>query len=468
MAGGYRHRPTGLQEVAGRLRGLSRSDTARRQALTGMGISFDPLTGDLDIPGSVTVDNGGPVGPQSMTYLDDYGADPTGHLDNSEALISALGSLPTQMDPAGNTWPVGQILVGRGQYGFDSPIGNLGPYVTFEGQGRWVTTLLCRTTGPFLVVRGANSGSFDQIGFGGRVAGLTIDGSGAPGAAIGLQVTDAEEVEVDVAIQHFNQAGSVGYNQHNTSRWQEKIDARLALYDNTTAFLLDTGGTSTSNEYCNWDVTLYMLGSQDGVVIEGGADTNHAIYISGSRLSVRGNAKCSDPAANTGAVLRWGDHVRMFRGELNVAVEVGPGTNGPQRVNFGAGVTLHATGGVGFAGSDAWAASTVGSNLTWDLQGQIRSEPTLENFANKLQSGSTPITITSGTTTGTAVVTFPWPFISGAPAVFLGLGDNGVGCAANYHTTTTTGTNVQVYTTDGTAVTADTTISVHWLAVGNF
>ena len=106
------------------------------------------------------------------------------------------------------------------------------------------------TTGPrarSACGRQTDNGFPFQTGFAGGIKGLTIDGSLASAGAIGLDYGDLNDGRLDLAIQHFNLAGSVGLRFRNTVNWTEKTHCRARLYDNTinVQFTVTDGSTQT-------------------------------------------------------------------------------------------------------------------------------------------------------------------------------------------------------------------------------
>jgi hypothetical protein len=115
--------------------------------------------------------------------------------------------------------------------------------------------------------------------------GIVIDGTFCTGNSVGLDVGDARGIRIDVTCQNFDATSQVGCQIINRVSWTEKSWFRIEFYNNDTACRLTTNLGSSgdhSNEYNNYDFTLFANQNQQGIVVDG---TNQG----GCNLWLKGN-----------------------------------------------------------------------------------------------------------------------------------------------------------------------------------
>jgi hypothetical protein len=137
--------------------------------------------------------------------------------------------------------------------------------------------------------------------FGGGFVGITIDGSGAAAGAAGLHVGDLLQYEVDLTVQNFKGAGSIGVHFDNNYYWTEQLFGRIYAQNCASHVVFDwTSGTATTSsgsfERCDLDLYINQQNAAfDGVVFRNGA------FVTNGSLKIRGNFGAS---AVTSAALR--------------------------------------------------------------------------------------------------------------------------------------------------------------------
>jgi hypothetical protein len=202
---------------------------------------YMPMPAGTPAPGLVPISNGDSLGDSTwgtvtanVQYMDALGADATGANDCTSLFNAALSGLPT-LTVAGVTYPHGIIQFGCGVYLLGvSETDTVGPFVHVRGMGNYATVLNYTGSGRCLRLQNpAANGSVANTIMAGGVVDLTIDGSNAGAGAIGLMYGDMNGGKVDVAIQYFNKAGSVGLQFVNAAWDTEKNRVYARLVENT-------------------------------------------------------------------------------------------------------------------------------------------------------------------------------------------------------------------------------------------
>jgi hypothetical protein len=260
------------------------------------------------------------------------GADPAGAADSAAAWQAAMNALPASG---------GAVIVPPGTYKLASTVTNAvtPTYIVCPG-GRWATT--ANYTGSGDCIRMLNTTAGGGGFWGGGVTGLYINGSAASAGACGLHIGDGEQYYLDVAVEHFNGAGSIGVHLDNTVWWTEKCHGTIFARDCTSHVVFDvTGATTSTSSFGYLDLTcyLYAQANQDGVVVQNGAYPYHG------RLAIKGNFQGSASAV-TNAVLRItgtipaghpgaGNRAQVTRCQLDIQAEVQTAANQPSTIIFG-------------------------------------------------------------------------------------------------------------------------------------
>jgi Pectate lyase superfamily protein len=287
------------------------------------------------------------------------GADPSGVLDSTAAIQAALNALP-----AGG----GVVYIPPGIYKVSGTLTNNVTPTYIQGAGRWVTKINFTGTGD--CIRMFNPVSGGGGFWGGGVTGLYVNGTSAGAGSTGLHIGDGEQYYLDVAVEHFNGAGSIGVHLDNTVWWTEKCHGTIWARDCTSHVVFDVSGATTStNSFGYLDLTCYLYSqpNQDGVVVQNGAYPYHgslvikgnfqgsASAVSNAVLRVTGTV----PAGHTGA----GNGSAIGRCHLDIQTEVGSFANQPSTVIFGAALTNSIIGCYGIMDFTQGAGSFAGSNV---------------------------------------------------------------------------------------------------------
>ena len=233
--------------ITGNIRGAGNATTALQMAdqsemFFGYAGSWWPIASHQTLSSVAVLAN--------VQYLDKLGADAAGNNDCTAIFNRALSNLPT-VTVNGVTYPHGTIEFGAGSYrlGTGAETDTAGPFVWVKGQGRFATILHYYGSGRCLRLqnRAGSAATANTIMAGGCVE-LAIDGSNAGAGAVGLMYGDMNGGQIDVSIQHFNRAGSVGLQVRNEVWDTEKTRGYARLIDNTVgAQFIVTDGPSVSS-----------------------------------------------------------------------------------------------------------------------------------------------------------------------------------------------------------------------------
>jgi hypothetical protein len=344
-----------------------------------------------------------------------YGADPTGDSDSTAAFTSALEALaspspgttasptasPTATaspSPATTTGAgFGVIYIPAGTYKISRTLECTTVPVYFVGDGAWATTISFTGTGDcFRVYDSSDYGS--RTKFGGGFAGITIDGTnaGATSPSTGLHVGDLLQYELDLTVQNFKQAGSIGVHLDNNYYWTEQLHGRIYASGCTSHVVFDwnTSTSSTSSgsfERCDLDIYIDQdHGTFDGVVFQNGA------YVANGSLKIRGNFGYSTSPVTSAALRLTGSQSTagypaagyssasgITASLLDIGVECGTAKTGPsytpQTIVFGSGANQISgcCGALNFgAAGNTFAESNNAKNITYFL-GQATGDSTL-------------------------------------------------------------------------------------------
>lgn len=154
-------------------------------------------------------------------------ADPTGSVDCAPLLTAAIAALPANG---------GTIHLGPGTFKVNSTVTMLDKQVYIRGAGRWVTTLKFTGTGDCLRITSLATLSAPVSG---GIFDLTIDGTSAGAGSTGLHLGETRAFELDLAIQNFSGAGSMGMHFDNQYAWTEETHGYLWLSNNTQNLVFD-------------------------------------------------------------------------------------------------------------------------------------------------------------------------------------------------------------------------------------
>ncbi|GAA5186812.1 hypothetical protein GCM10023322_33860 [Rugosimonospora acidiphila] len=266
-----------------------------------------------------------------------HGADPTGANDSADAFNEAVAAV-TQ---AGG----GVVYIPAGNYKIESTVTcapSVSAPVYFVGDGAWATIISFFGTGDCFRVYDSST-YLARTKFGGGFAGLTIDGANAGAGSTGLHLGDVLQYEVDLTVQSFRKAGSIGVHFDNNYYWAEQLFGRIYAQDCASHVVFDwTSGTSTTSsgsfERCDLDIYIDQWdASFDGVVFRNGA------FITNGSLKIRGNFGSSKTAVSSAALRLTGSqsvngytsYSGIVDSLVDIGVECGSGSYTPQTIAFG-------------------------------------------------------------------------------------------------------------------------------------
>jgi hypothetical protein len=264
-----------------------------------------------------------------------YGADQTGAVDSTDAFNKAV----TAAADAGG----GVVYIPAGSYQIASTVTCTAVPVYFVGDGAWATIISFTGTGDCFYIYDSST-YHSRTKFAGGFVGITIDGSKAGPGSTGLHVGDVLQYEVDLTVQSFRAAGSIGVHFDNHYYWAEQLFGRIYAQDCASHVVFDwTSSTSTTSsgsfERCDLDIYIDQWdASFDGVVFRNGA------FITNGSLKIRGNFGSSKTAVSS-AVLRltgnqtangYSGYSGIVDSMVDIGVESSSGGYTPQTIVFGA------------------------------------------------------------------------------------------------------------------------------------
>jgi len=335
--------------LASKLHGASQRATSSRRSLLAVGatgllaggaaVASTAVTGSTPASAATTSTNS----PDWINVVTSFNADPTGANDSTTAFQNAINSFTA--NPPINSAGCGVVYIPAGTYKISSTLTCTTVPVYLVGDGAWATTISFHGSGDCLRIYD-DSTYGTRTKFGGGVVGITIDGSNAQGASSGLHVGDLLQYEVDLTVQNFYQAGSIGVHFDNNYYWMEQLFGRIYAQNCASHVVFDwTSGTATTSsgsfERCDLDIYINQdNGAFDGVVFQNGA------FITNGSLKIRGNFGYSSSAVSS-AVLRltgsqsandYPSASNITASMLDIGVECATksGDHVPQTIVFGA------------------------------------------------------------------------------------------------------------------------------------
>lgn len=287
----------GLIQLTGDLGGSATNPTI--ESIQGVAISGTPSAGQALIAGSSSSAKWANAPVDWVNVVTAYGADPTGTNDATTAIQNAINSLPSggsygngqsgfAINPGG-----GVIYLPAGTYKVSSTLTVDNGLVRIIGDGRWSTFI--QYTGSGDCIRMTVPATSTHMG---GVEDLTIDGFSATSTATGLHLGDGIQCKLDVAIQGFRQAGSIGLHLDNTFAYTEQLHGIVYVVDNSNGVVFDVTGTGY-NSFARADLTVYLSSAvgQNGVVVQNGA------LVYDGALAIRGNMGTTNTLTTMGACL---------------------------------------------------------------------------------------------------------------------------------------------------------------------
>lgn len=317
----------------------------RRLSATRRSMLAKTATGLLTVAGAAVIGSDATRSPHAAAIVKTpgwinvvgYGADPTGTRDSTAAIQDAIDALPATG---------GVVYLPGGVYRVSSTLTCTTVPAYFLGDGAWATTLEFTGSGDCLRI-------YDPTTYGSRTryaggcCGVTIDGASAGAESTGLHAGDLLQYELDLTVQNFSAAGSIGVHLDNAYYWTEQLHGSIYAQRCASHVVFDCSGGLTSSsgsfERCELDVYVDQGdASFDGVVFRNGAFTGNG------SLRIRGNFG-SETSAVRSAVLRltgstpegrqYPTHSGIVFGLLDIGVECSPGAPyKPQTIAFGSAV----------------------------------------------------------------------------------------------------------------------------------
>lgn len=295
--------------------------------------------------------------------------DRTGATD-SAAISAAFAAGATSVTLANGAWYLDStIFLTSGQY--------------LRGEGRWSTTIHWLGTGDCIRAVDATTYLTRTI-WGGGVTGITIDGAGAGASSDAIHIGDILQWEIDVAVQNFDKAGSIGVFLDNQNFWTEQLRGRIFAQNCTTGVYFNCGGALTSTgsyDRMVLDIFADLSAGQQAVVVDHGSVLSGRLGIygninagsaAGAVLSVTGSAPAGHPASNSGL------GSAQF-GPINLYIDIECDSAGPAPVTIffgGAGNVIDGAGFMNFQnGGTAFAPSNNAGNVTF--RGPVTGDSTL-------------------------------------------------------------------------------------------
>lgn len=211
--------------------------------------------------------------------------------------------------------------------------------VVLAGDGYQATVIAFAGTGD--AVRLYNPAAYTQsmnISWGSGLRGLTIDGASAGDGSSGLHAGDIGNMKLDVWVQNFSGAGSIGVNLDNTVTWTEECDVRAVLLNCSSHVVMQVTTGYNSFGYGNFDFTIFQgSNQQDGLVVQAGAFLYHGT------LRLRGNFVAGSGTTTAAAIVVTGTGPggsqaagfvsQLMAMRLDVQLECSAGAHPPQTIS---------------------------------------------------------------------------------------------------------------------------------------
>jgi hypothetical protein len=330
--------------------------------------------------------DGTPAG-STINLVESYDADPTGAKFSDTAMAEALRALGSSL---------GDIALPAGTYKFNDSY-KFGPgQGIVTGLDNTAVTLEYYGDGVFIHAYDPNFGVIGSSP-GGVFSGFTIDGTNAGSAAKGFQLGDLNSPTVNIAIQNFTGATSIGAWFANVVGWSEYGTFRIDTYNNTANVVFDADGSGSLTSY---DASVFMFTfilypGQTGVIWQGSCQ-----QYAGS-LTLYG--QCWGGSSNAGTVMNLGPDgsgagVRNVRVDINFECGDNTGTVGPVSIALGSGAYfMQNIGSISFRNNDGSFQASAGlpsyrfSHAGWmefDASGDFLGNAGASGFGLQVQGGS--------------------------------------------------------------------------------
>jgi Pectate lyase superfamily protein len=368
----------------------SRLFASRRSMLAGTATGLLAGAGTVAIGSAV----GGPraaaaaVSTPGWINVVSYGADPSGAADSTSAIQDAINAMPA----AG-----GVVYVPAGTYKVSATLTCTTVPAYFLGDGAWATVLAFSGTGDCVRVYDPTTYS-GRTRYSGGFCGITIDGKSAGAGSAGLHVGDLLQYELDLTVQNFSAAGSIGLHLDNAYYWTEQLHGRVYTQNCASHAVFDCTGTvatsSGSFDRCDLDIYIdHWSANGDGVVFTNGAN------IGNGSLRIRGNFSSSSSPVTSAALRLTGSlpsghdysgSSGILNGLLDIGVECGSGSYTPQTIVFGSSAnTIYSCyGALNFGvGSDQNFSRGNNAGNIFDFRGQVVGDYSLPGLWGTYSTG---------------------------------------------------------------------------------
>lgn len=257
----------------------------------------------------------------------------TSGVSDAASITAAVAALPVTggfitLAPAG-AWYIkcGQVSINRSGAYLYAP----GVFINAVGTGD--------------VIRMKDTSTYSaRTVYGGGILGFpVIDGTSAGAGSAGLHIGDILQLQVDVAVQNFSGAGSIGVHFDNASFWTEQLRTHVYAQNCATGVIFDvTGAVTSTGSYDRGQADVYV--DQGGPTFDGVVFQNGALLADGS-FALRGNFGGSGSALSSAALRITGQspaghpdassYSSIKQSRVDVGCECSSAANTPQTIAFG-------------------------------------------------------------------------------------------------------------------------------------
>ena len=318
----------------GQVIAASSSNSASWSTLNSAPLDSPAFTGTPTINGQGIVVNLTPSG------------DTTGVTDtaNFAAAVTALGGVNDG---------VGVVKFGPGVYYTPGLVTINTPFVGIEVEGDKTATIMATASATGDILNFTNS-SFMSNGnnfptYGASITGLIIDGTNAPANCVGIHWGDRTGSILDVQVQNFSSAGSIGAHLDNRYGWCE--DNLITVYAVRCAqhVVIDVNNVNGSSfSYNDWNIFVDAEANQHGVVLQAGSGFTGPYIYRSKVFCLHGNFSPPASGSNTGIGLYFKSDTAYILDHIIITCETdSPGGTGPWGTNH---QSIYFTSGSGIRG----------------------------------------------------------------------------------------------------------------------
>jgi hypothetical protein len=232
------------------------------------------------------------------------------------------------------------------------------------------------------------------------IQGLIIDGTNAAANVTGLHFGDFVGSKLDLVIQNFNSAGSIGLNADNTVSWTENCDWRVIFNSNLSPVVHQVTTGHSSFGYSAFDYTIFAPNAgQNGMQILNGSSLYHGSLrirgdfegsgspLTNAVLTMKGAAPVGSPNAGSNTLL-LAEHI-MIQAEC-FAGAFTPQTIFMDSANFA--FAQNCYGIMDFAlGAAAFSAATINTGQM-QFTGFVNGDPSINPVQSQWMATNSPET----------------------------------------------------------------------------